>query len=203
MKARKFVAKRSLILLLSLFVYTAAWSQQNSMGFKGSRAQLMSVNLKYFADGEIPDNSIPNDKRPDKELNYLGVDYEMHQLGFPKLTFYIYQDIRFADNKLFVSTFGTDERIIDMNIEQITENAPFNKAVLSCEYTEPIEIDFAYREMSGDMRVLMIEYTISDKDNEKYKQQILERLAEGHLENENNSDEPKGAYRVTLTYLIK
>jgi hypothetical protein len=198
MKARKFVAKRNLILLVSLFVCTAAWSQKNSMGFKGSRAQLMSVNLKYFADGEISDSRLP-----DKELNYENVNYEMHQLGFPKLTYYIYQDIRFADNKLFVSTLGEEEKIINMNIAQLTENAPFNKAVLSCELAEPIEIDFAYREISRDTRILIIEYTISDKDNEKYIEQKFRRIAEGHLEEENNSEKPYGVYRVFLTYLIK
>jgi hypothetical protein len=196
MRTKSINTKRHLILLVSFFISVAASAQQNVLGFKGTNVDLISINLRYFANGQITEN-------PDRTID-IGVanTYEMHQMKFPKLTYYIYNDIRFADDKLFVSSAGSEERIIDVNVVEKMKGEEWGKAVLSCEYATPIEIDFSYREQQN---ILMIQYIISDRDNEDYLFERDSKIAEGRLAEveEYEKFNSYGVYLVSIVYLIK
>jgi hypothetical protein len=194
MITKKFVTKRSLILLVSLFIYTAALSQQNVFGFKGNNGVLQFIELQYFAGGQKTDN-------PDRIINIsIANTYEMHQMKYPKLTQYIYNDVRFAADKLFVSSAGSEERIINVNVTQKMKGEEWGKALLSCEFTEPIDVEFNYTN-----QYLTMQYFIAENDNENYIFKLENVMMSGNLDDvekyKNNAS--KGIYLVTITYLIK
>lgn len=184
-------------LAICCFISTFAWGQQNVLGFKGKTGDLQSINLRYFANGEISE-------MPDKDINITFANtYEMHQMGYPKLNFYIYHTVRFEADKLFVSSLGSEERIINVYLAQKQANEEkWGEAILSCEYAEPIGVEFFYDENN---KILQIQYTVSENESENYMIERDNKIAEvGIIEvEEYEKSHIFGIYLVSITYLIK
>ena len=190
-------AKRWLILLAVFFIFNLSYAQQqNLFGFKGDKAELQQAVLHYFAGGQITD-------KPDKILNFGVLDtYDLMMLSFDKLTYYIYENVRIVGAKLMCSTAGMQEREIDVNIIALPKDDKWGKAFLACEFAEPVEVEYIYDSQSKN---LVMQYTINDWDNTKYKdeqaQKIIDGLAREVEEYENNTT--PGIYLILVNYLIK
>ena len=189
--------KRCLFLLVSFFIFNLTYAQQqNLFGFKGNKAEMHGAMLQYFAGGQ-------KTEMPDSTFVFGTLNtYGLHQMGFPKLTFYIYESLRFDGNKLIVSNAGAQEREIGANVIERQKGDKRGKVILSCEFTQAIEADYMYDSQAG---ILRIQYTISDWESDKHMelrmQKALEGLAHEFAEYENKTI--PGIYTVSVEYLIK
>jgi hypothetical protein len=199
MNLKKFGIKKSLVLLMCFLIFDSAYAQQNTLGLtNGTKGNLTSINLHYFASGqatEIPDNII--------NISVANT-YQMHEMGFPQLNYYIYNDIRVEAGKLFVSSVGSEERIINVSLIKNAESEEkWGRAALSCEYAQPVEIDFFYEHQQ---KILKIQYLVSEKDNMNYMQEREAKIAAGQSPEEIEKYEqskPAGIYLVSIIYSIK
>jgi hypothetical protein len=201
MTTKKIAFKLLLTFAVCCFVSTVALSQQNVFGFNAGRGDLISINMRYFANGIVNDSP---DARPDRDIVIDAENtYEMHKLKMPKLNSYIYNDIRFEADKLFVASAGSEEQIINVQIlENMKSGEKWGKAILSREYAEPVEVEFL---CDLQFQIFKIKYTVFENENDDYYMDVNNKILEGRLAEvqEYEKTHTFGAYLVISTYSIK
>jgi hypothetical protein len=85
-------------------------------------------------------------------------------MNFPKLTGYIYNSIRLAAGKLFVSAVGSPEEIIYVNLIKPAKDGEWRQAVLSSQRYQHADVEFEIDEPN----YLTLQYTVADTDNAAY-----------------------------------
>jgi hypothetical protein len=197
MTTKKVNPKRYLTLLAGFLVFYASFAQQqNFLGFKGDKAEMQHVELKYFKNGKPAID-------PDTLIFIGGYDtYRLQQLGFDKLTYYIYESLRFAKNQFMVSNASMPEQPLNVNLIERQNGGKWGKITLSHEFVEPIDAAFNY---DGQNKILLLEYSITDWDNIKYIEERDRKIDAGlaHELGEYEKTATPGMYIVSVIYLIK
>jgi hypothetical protein len=167
--------------------------QQNVLGFKGSKAELQGVILHYFAGGQKSD-------KPDREINISPYNtFEMHRMKYPKLNSYIYNEVKFDKNRLLVSSFGSEDMVINVGITQNANNDDWGSAVFSCELAEPISVEFRYDPQN---KILTLQYLISEWENEDYFMESAKKIENGISYEQIEKEKPQGIYSVIVIYSV-
>ena len=197
MMTTRMGTKRYLTLLAGLFVFNLTFAQQqNFLGFTGSKAELQNVQLMYFKNGQ-PDGL------PDDILGAGGFNtYQIHQWGFDKINSFIYESVRFLNNKFMVSNASMQESEMDVKIIEPQKGNEKGKVMLSWNGGEYIEATFQY---DGQTKTLLLQYTVSEWDNIQYIEERDQKIADGlFLEvQEYEQTTTPGIYIVSVNYLIK
>jgi hypothetical protein len=178
MEAKKIIAKRSLILLVGLFISTITWAQtQNVLGLKAKTANLLGLELFYFGNGDAANNL------PDKQYMFGVFSFkEMGELGLMEINNFVSEKIRFDENKLFLSSLGSDERSVDINLlsPYKQETGEYGNALVALDEDISLNIEFSI-EVTPDMNVLLITYSfherlIDTEDNNLVAEKVNDKI---------------------------
>ena len=189
-------AKRYFFLLAGFLIFSAAFAQNNFLGFKGSKAIMEHVELSLFKSGQAIGV-------PDATFDVESYDtYTMKQWGFPQINYYIYENISFEPNKIMGSNACMEYRPIMVNITKKQNGSEAGNAILSFEYERPINVKFRY---DNSNKRFFIEYFLTEWDKEKYMIEKAQKINDGlsrEVDEYEQTTTPE-LYMVRAIYFIK
>jgi hypothetical protein len=188
--------KRYFTLLAAFFIFHASFAQQqNFLGFKGDKAILQNVEVKFFKNAAL-------ESEPDTILRGgFYITAEMRQWGLPMVDSYIHENIRIAANRFFTYTAGAEGEF-DVNVTQPQNGEKCGKAIFLCGFGNPLEVDFKY---NSKEKILSLQFSFSEQQTEKFASEI-ERMQQSLDPQEFISflqNKTLGTYTVSANYLVK
>jgi hypothetical protein len=183
-------------LVICCFISTVAWAQQNVIGIEGNSGDLIGVEMApvSYVDGLRMANG-------DNFLNFnMSSLYEMHQLNFRELNNTVFGSLRFDGSKIYVSTLGNQEHLINITVHKNYNHATGEDgaATLYFEGGDSLNIEFS-NILDPNVKVWIFRFFIPEQQAENEFYDIL-TAKEKEIEKENK---PINGFYVSVHYSIK
>jgi hypothetical protein len=180
---------------MCFLIFDSAYAQQNIIGIKGNGGELIAVEL-------APVSYVDGLRMANGEIRNFNMSslYDLHQLNYTELNNVVFETLRFDGNKIYASTLGNQEQLINITVHKNYNPATGEEGAATLYFMggDSLNIEFS-NILNDNINVWILKYFIPEKtDTEDFYDILTAKEKEKEQENK-----PVNGFYVSVHYSIK